>query len=250
AWVRVDLPAELFMYYGGEPLDDDPETVWQGFHAVWHVDDVLIGRDSAGSFDLIDVSGPPAAVDGVVGRGAELEESNENIGDSMCAPGSFKLTALSSFSYSLWVKRGVQIGEFDMPFDAGGNSRVYGGFSIEIGLADWKAGIADEVDIGYSLVPIGGSNNEWQHLAVSLERGTPSMIRTYLDGISAQSVMTTEGDITTTEPICLGGRYKFTGQVDEARIHDGALGAEWYAAEFVTADPQYLDFGPQEDVAP
>ena len=41
-------------------------------------------------------------------------------------------------------------------------------------------------------------------------------------------------------------RARHHRRVDEARIHDGALDRDWYAAEFATADPAYLSFGLQE----
>ena len=245
AWVRVELPSDFYMYYGGDAIADEPALVWQGFHAVWHVDDVTVGRDSTGSFNLTEVPDPPVAVAGIIGRGAELEETGEDIGSAMCAPSSQTLT-LSSFSYSLWVKQGQQVGQFDQPFDTGGNSSTIGGFGIEIATTDWKAVISDADNNSNSQVPIGASTNDWQHLAVSIERGAPSVMRTYLDGSLGEEVVTTEEDITTTVPICLGGRSRFSGQVDEVRIHEGALDRDWYAAEFATAKPAYLSFGLQE----
>lgn len=131
AWVRVTLArrTEIVMRYGGDTVVPDPTAAWGDlFSAVWHLDgDGNEEKDSTRSDNDVATPGTrqtPAAVKGKIGGARKYMDANTEAEKSgLCGTPAHLLVPTGSFAVSMWINAGPAVGQWSMPFEAGGLHR-------------------------------------------------------------------------------------------------------------------------------
>jgi hypothetical protein len=259
-WIRVptlDATTTIYAYWdnfgGDEVAPDDPFPSAQ-YLAVWHLTEATAGYpDSSGRFNtartVLITERPARAQDGVVGGAVRFDDAAPTPIHAPAVP-LFELPA-ESFSYSLWVRVDENVGEFDMPLYCGGEPNV-AGYNIELGINDWNAGLStgDGVNARYPSLAAQGDIGELHHLAVVVDRFGREML-TYFDGALADAQTLDIADVAATGPLTIGrgDAFPYSGVVDEVRLYDGEVEAEWFAAEHeIYSDPDAVALGARESL--
>ena len=252
AWVRLPSwtagePLDIHLRFGEEALApaNDPADVWpEGFLAVLHLDEPLTGStrdvqlDSSGDGqDAVAINGMAAEqiVEGVVGEGvafAGAEDELQFVGNTFAG-------TLDSSTISIWGRVDSD-GSIENPFF----SRVNGdNLYPRCRVRPDKDGalqcqtIVDEVPIalraGASVVPRG----QWHHAAITFEAST-GVFALYANGeFITEEIMAAIPQGGGTYVPQLGRIEEFgslIGVLDEFRVVDHPLPAEWIAADEVS----------------
>jgi hypothetical protein len=239
-WARVpSLPPSttpLYLYYGGAATASRSSTWGPQFAGVWHLSQP--GPDAPDSTshtnNLAPISQPATPTDaaGIAGHARSLDgDDSLDAGDP--SDGSLDF-ATASFSYTTWIFQTQVSGPFDMPFYKGGPSAGQPGYCLILGSGQWQAKVHDGtafVDPSFGDEP--SFANRWVHLAAVVDRATATF-SVYADGafVTSQSLAQL-GELDTANPFAIGrgNDAAFRGRVDEARIYNVALSADWIAAE-------------------
>jgi hypothetical protein len=255
AWVRVPVlqPGTMIeLHYGdlafaaggsADPVFDER------FVAVWHLsrlpyDDSVSGRDAV-------ANGSVLGTDGIMGDAFEAQPSAW-----LSIPDDAALDfAGDSFSYSVWVKATTFLNDWDTPWYRGGTSHTDAGYVFELGLDGWKALVSDGGGGGDpSIATAGlmdGSIGDWYHLVAVVNRSTGEL-RGYVDGV-LDGLDTTLPQVGSTTSASMASISRptnsFSGAIDEVRIVNVALEADWIAIEHANLeDPAFFTVGPEEAV--
>jgi hypothetical protein len=244
AWVKLPVLREdqdtiIYLYYGGT-LAEPPQrgAAWgSAFTAVWH----LPGSPSDGTANAHDgtATAQAASRPSLMGSASEFD----GVDDQAIVMDAGLDFGTSSFSYSAWVHVTSNQGGFDMPFWNGGSSSSYAGYDLELGTANWNAGLSD--GNSNTLVPFGPDTDfmeRWVHLFVVVDRDA-GQVQTFADGqLRALRGISSWGSLSATDGVRFGGMNstnRFVGLLDEVRIYGRKIDQDWVAAEHANlATPQ------------
>ncbi len=255
AWVRIPTltaasPTDIFLHYGDDSASDrqDPANTWPSSTiAVWHlvaeplnalVDEYpnSVAADFHGSAQETQ---RPVVADGIAGGGVLLDGIDDSIlieqaqaGVSALDPGA------DSFSLSMWVNVSTAADTFDQPWVKGNGQSGAPGASLQLGVGSWALRIADTDNDAASLSfgSLADFTNRWVHVVLVIDRvnGTAGM---FIDGaaVSAPPINLNSqniGTIASSDNARIGGNsFVFRGAIDEVRVFDAALSANFIAAE-------------------
>lgn len=244
-WVRVPSLSSgtttLFLYYGSTATTTNPAAVWGSlFKGVWHLSDPA-GSTSANDSTAADhdigqsvTAAVPVAAAGVAGLGRQHDGVDDRFELADPVDGSLDV-GTSSFSFSIWVNATANVGQFDQPIFKGGTSNGNPGYCFMLGTGSWSAKLHDGTDFinaNFAAAPI---NNQWVHLAAVVDRsGAQDTAAAYVNGTRISIVNFALGSFNSPNDFRIGegsGGAAFEGFTDEARIYNGALTADWIAAE-------------------
>ena len=259
AWVApASLPpgeTTLYLYYDG-PAEPHTSPWSGGFVGAWHM--VLAGGAVADSAGGHTVSGSgsaiPASAVGIVGSAAAFDGVSSELSIADPPDGSLDF-GTQSFSFSVWVDVTQSVGMYDIPIYKGGGSPCDNGYDMELGTHPWKTGIADgsqkaEITFGMESQFLGG----WVQLVTVVDRGS-SLLVGYVNGAAVPSTdISAIGsvDSTTSFRISDAQSAPFNGLIDEPRVYNRALSADWVALEYanLARRSQTVTFGAQETQTP
>ncbi|MEM9325816.1 MAG: DUF2341 domain-containing protein [Bacteroidota bacterium] len=241
AWVKTDLTAssskEIYMYYGNStvsgPSDDVANTWNSNYEAVLHFNSDA--RDAIGT-----VTSPTETstsyVNGIIGGAVDLEEGSSAHIDTEV---NFAATISSNLTLSSWVNvesatnDGAIIGEF-LAMDP-----TYRGFLLW--MDDGTDGFAFGVSPGSTLERIGEDYavpslvGNWHHVVGTWDGST---IRLYVDGAQVRSASVSGTLSDAALDASFGSNFGggadrlFDGSIDEGRILDATLDANWVLTEY------------------
>ena len=265
-WVKVPSYCEgaaITARYGGTFANARPAAtgVWSGYTGVWHLGDLDATSSTYGSYPNstatagIDGEKAEASVadeKGVLGKSVMISQSTSKQGEGYKLGGVFvsdsgagsPLDLGDTFAISGWFKHK----DFDYYYDklfgkrkkASNQESPNGAFAIEIGnngsehnvTACGAASNATKLNFKTSL------KNSWSHIAFVYEG---KFCRVYQNG----SLIGTSAIVEVTNnnaPLCFGnltggygngtGDSAWAGWIDEVRLADGVLSAEYLAAEY------------------
>jgi hypothetical protein len=261
-WTRVPslAPATttiVYVYYGGPSSTTNAAAVWPTarFKGVWHLSDPA---SAAGAAD----STPAANTLGAIGTGIPTHEAgvagfardHDGVDDELTiadpVDGSLDV-GTQSFAYSVWMNSGGSVGPFDNPFFKGGTSNSNPGYCIMTGtLNPWIGKLHDGT--AFLEMSLGApANSQWLHVAIVVDRApNPDRATAYVNGVQTDQQNITLGSFATQREFSLGagsGGARFRGLVDEARIYNTALTADWIATEHANlATPGFIAKGAEE----
>jgi hypothetical protein len=140
---------------------------------------------------------------------------------------------LRSFAYSTWVLAGVGVTPYDIPFHKGGSSGVNAGYDFELGTGVWEASISDGALSMSGFGIEADFQGRWTHLVGVIDRDA-DRFETYANGsLRASAPLDGLGSIDTNDPLLIGRDiYFFHGAIDEPRVYQRALSADWIATEY------------------
>ncbi|PIR97688.1 MAG: hypothetical protein COT91_00195 [Candidatus Doudnabacteria bacterium CG10_big_fil_rev_8_21_14_0_10_41_10] len=247
AWVEVPFVSststrDILMYFGNPGASYQPtnEAVWDSdYRGVFHLPNgaTLGVRDStANNNDGTDNSA--SATNGKIDGAASLNNSTSNIDTGLT---NFA-TGAAAKSFSMWVYKTNT--EVDVPFGygAGSTKQMFGTYIDNVSVYFWGYGGVGNGDYDSNL---DITLNNWNHIAMTYD-GTD--VRTYVNG-QAGSVTTvalnTGSTCSTMGENCSNGANRFGGSLDELRVTDSTLSADWIATEYQNqSDPDtFYSFG-------
>lgn len=255
AWVRVPSlgPGTVIeLHYGdaafaaggsSSPVFDDR------FVAVWHLSRTPFSDSVSGRMAL--PNGTVQGTDGILGDAFDAQPKSW-----LDVPDDDALDfGLQSFSYSVWVKASAFAGEWDTPWYKGGTSQAQAGYVFELGQNGWRALISDGTASGDTSIAtaslMNGVLGEWFHLVAVVNRSTGEL-RGYVDGVldGLDNTLSQVGSTTTSFTASISrSTNAFAGAIDEVRIFDVPLDADWIAVEHANLeDPGFATWGPEETV--
>lgn len=247
-WVRVPSLAAgqqtLYLYYGGPPDTTTAADVWSaGFAAVWHLGDLL---DSTGHGHTLGAGAQaPTAVGGIAGSARYFDGSVP----SLAASATGLDFPTSSFSFSAWLDLATSPSNYAEALYHGGINNPHPGYCLLVG-PEWDAKIHDGMN-NYSDPSLGVPATlvgQWHQVAGVVDRGQHT-VTAYTDGIANEgSNAQPVGSIASTEAVEIGhaDMAPFAGTVDEVRIYDHVLSADWIAAEHDNlAKPGFVTVGAE-----
>jgi len=260
-WTRVPAlpPATstiLYVYYGGPTSTTNAPDVWPParFKGVWHLSDpasTAIAADSTAAGHTLGSMGTaiPTHEPGVAGlaRGHDGVDDELQIGDP--ADGSLDV-GMQSFAVSVWLNSAGAVGTFDNPFFKGGTSPGSPGYCVITGSQNpWLGKLHDGASyLELTLAPPASS--QWLHVAIVVDRSTsPARGVAYVNGVQTDQQTITLGSLDTQRELSIGAGSgsAYRGLVDEARIYNTALTADWIATEYANlATPGFITKGTEE----
>lgn len=191
AWVRVPqlVPpsTSIYLYYGGPPSTLVAPVWSDDFAGVWHFGHVLGEADSTSHEH--DLGAPPAQLpaptDGIAGGARRYDGVDDSLCVGQVGDPSLEVGA-ASFSYSVWVRAGAGVDDFDMPMWKGGGNAGQRGYELELGTGGWTFNVADDVRVvqGYFGLAIVG---RWVNVVVVVDRSNDMAVG-YIDGGAAAQV--------------------------------------------------------------
>jgi hypothetical protein len=230
-------------------IDDGRQCASNLNRSAWYSFDEISGtvaNDLAGANQGTLMNGAAHLTNGKSGAALVLDGTN----DYVEAPASSLLdVGTGDFSFDGWLRPntlGTTQVIFDKRVGSGSTLRGYSfflyGSQIGVQLAD-SSGYSNYLSSSVSHLADGA----WHHVAVSVQRNSPTGIRFYVDGVA----LTTTGNpttriasLTTSSPLRIGTRTTdtaltgwFGGAIDEIAFYRRALTPAEVAA-IVTADSQ------------
>ena len=261
-WTRVPtLPNAamtiLYMYYGGPATATNAAAVFPTarFKGVWHLSDMTpaLAADSTPHAHALGTGGMaiPSSQLGVAGNGRMHDGVDDLLQIADPVDGSLDV-GTQSFAYSVWLKSSGTVDMYDNPFFKGGTSTNNPGYCLMTGTFNpWIGKLHD----GNAFVEIeltqATTLDAWLHMVIVLDRSTtPAKGRGYVNGIMQSEINVTLGSLNTTRELSLGagsGGALYHGLLDEVRIYNTALTADWIATEYANlAVPGFLMKGNEE----
>lgn len=253
AWVRIPTldyndDTEIYIYYGNATVSTDPSATatWDtNFAGVWHLHDDFLDASSNnndgtnyGSTDVL----------GKIGQGQDFDGTDDEITIADDASISFGDSGSESpFSISAWVNRDSaterdmivskdnNVTDLEFEFWVGNSDRL--NFYLEDAENDLLAIKSTAAVVG----------NNWTHLVATYDgSGLYSGLALYVDGVQLTggavvdiSTGTWNGISQQNWELDIGegayndnDDYDFRGIIDEVRIANNALSADWIATEY------------------
>ena len=246
SWVRIPalsptVNTTIYLYYGNASVFTNQSTTstWNSnYLSVWHMEDLSDsspnGNTLANTNTVINTSGSIGSAREFDGDGDYLEDQN----------GGVYLDGLSDFSISLWVKAnatGTDRGLFITKTPGGNDNRL--GLRADAagttGTNVWRSTIRATDSNQKHESSSGAVNTSWQYLTMTR---TPSvMTKFYIDGspdTPAWTGNTRSGNTNLASTLIIGQGLKdgatssWAGLIDEMRILDVELSADWVATEY------------------
>jgi len=249
-WVRVPslplaTPTTVFLYYGGPPTVGSPAATWSSsvFAGVWHLSEsgttVNDSTSTANQLGVLGTDTSPSTASGITGvaRGPTLSTDRLSVVDNDTLD-----FASVSFSFSTWVHQTATNDQYDMPIYKGGTNSCCAGWGLLLGSGSWDVKIHDGGGTNangtdWESVGFGDEStfrNRWVHLVGVVDR-TANQLRAYADGaFTGMQSITGIGALTSSQNFAIGkgsGGQWFNGLIDETRVYNTALTAEWIATE-------------------
>ena len=260
-WTRVpSLPPAtstiLYLYYGGPASTTNATGVWPAtrFKGVWHLSEpssIAAAADSTAAGHTLGTTGTaiPTHEPGIAGlaRGHDGIDDELQIGDP--ADGSLDV-GMQSFAVSMWINSAGAVGSFDNPLFKGGTSPGSPGYCVITGMQNpWLGKLHDGTNyLELALAP--PTNGQWVHVAIVVDRvASPARSLGYINGVQTDQQNLTLGSLDTQRELSIGAGSgsPYRGLVDEARIYNTALTAEWIATEYANlATPGFITKGAEE----
>ncbi|MDW7693102.1 DUF2341 domain-containing protein [Flammeovirgaceae bacterium SG7u.111] len=231
AWVKIPaltngvLP-EIYMYYGNlSETDLSTTATWSAaYKGVWHLDSHL--ESATDATDRNGLNFGTVNTEGMVGD-AQLFNGNDYI--SVADNTDFRFTATDDYTVSFWMYQDEKPGEEMGIVTKAGESNDYYGFWNE---ANDKWDFAQDGPTNYN-----ARIQSWHYIIMVQTGGSKKEL--YVDG----QLWTTEGlaaDADGLGDLVFGANKKngvqfenyFSGKLDEIRIQNRAVTAEWVEAEY------------------
>ncbi len=246
-WVRIPslsptVDTDIYLYYGksGVYTDQSDTTTWNNnYLAVWHLEDLT---DAAGTYILTDHNTAVNAA-GYLGNAREFDGDGDDLEETKA--GTY-LDGLSNFTVSLWVKantvgtdrgliyardpdgldRRLMIRQ-DAAGEKGGGTNVYRTAMLVASTSKQRHESSN-----------GSATTNWQHLTMGRTDGTSTNF--YIDGsLDTPSWKNTRSGTTNKSTKLLigkgskdGATSSWAGLIDEVRISNVELSADWIATEY------------------
>lgn len=232
-WVSVPTLApgtqHLYLYYGGPADTTQATAVWSGFAAVWHMSGF---SDSTGNGHLLSATGGPAPAQtgGIAGLARNF------VGVQLAATPSGLDFSSGSFTVSLWLDLGANPSDYVEPLFHGGTSPSHAGYSLLAG-PQWVMKVIDtnrneqDTTFGDGTTLVG----DWHQLVGVVDRGPAQTITAYADGaMKDPEDISNLGSLLGSDEPALGhtDAAQFFGALDEVRIYNGVLPADWIAVAY------------------
>jgi len=246
-WVNIPslsptVDTDIYLYYGRSDIytDQSDTTTWNSnYLGVWHLEDLT---DAAGASTLTDHNTAVNA-SGYLGSAREFDGDGDDLED---LNGDVYLDGLSSISVSMWVKAdavGTDRGLFygtepdaldrrlmlrqDAAGEKGGGTNVYR-TSFLLGTNNKQRHESSN----------GSATTNWQHLTMAWTDGAGTNL--YIDGAldTPSWTITRSGSTNKSDRLLIGKGSKdgatssWDGLIDEVRISNVELSADWIATEY------------------
>jgi hypothetical protein len=240
---------DFYIYFGNSSATDydysdtyGRNAVWSGYEAVWHMSQTSSLVDSTGVYDSVSASGTRTLIDGRVGKGVALSGNGRfSMGNVLDKGGTVPYT-LSAWFYlnsNPAVNQAI----------AGKNttSSPFKGYELIIGdTSRFGTNIGSHYGTGQYVSRRTSLNSintiTWYH-GVATYNGskTHGGINVYRDGIVNNNLNAgagwTSGNSSSAANWTIGSRNNssqlpFAGRVDEVRLSNVVLSADWIATEY------------------
>ena len=258
AWVKTDLSSTVdtivTMYYGN-PLkesQENPAEVWgYNYAGVWHLGESSGGALDSTSFGSSGSVSAGVARDsvGVVGSCYEFNGANGNVNFGDPSDGHFDF-GVNSFSYSFWVRVDQSTSYYQLPLFKGGTTTSDAGYECETNTAgtDLKAEVSDgttQVISDSTSITFG----QWMYIVAVVDVGT-NLLKFYRDGVlvGTSKDISSLGDVSNSQNLQLSPlSYPLDGAIDEVRVMNKALTAEWISTEYKNQNnpASFYTIGPE-----
>lgn len=269
-WVRVPSMAagtEITIYYGNpKPLFGIPpaKDTWRDYAGVWHLDEAegAVARDSAGVSDGTISSKASKVASAVLGGGLTMGTTAAKNGPCVTVPKSVGLdNCIGAFAVSGWAKFNTD-GNWGYFFSRK-SADSYSSWGVQCcgasnnGRQDkvrlWSNGVSDQDQFATTTMNNAfKTGNDWAKYQFVY---TGTEIKTYVNGAFVSTATATPGAaVNGSLDFAIGGLVgtdnhgTLPAQHDEVKIHAGAVGAEWAAAEYAQETGVFGTYGAAEQV--
>ena len=259
AWVKVPsiialTPVDIFLYFGNPDATDQQNVTgtWSaGYRGVWHLsqDPAAPGApmlDSTATGKHGAAEGNPQSVPGIVANALSFDGDDRLVMED--AEGALDFQDNESFSFSLWA--------LVTTYTNGGDTllqRYHAGVGWLIDMQPgeyWSAGVFNGEATTYATL---GADTEflgrWSHLVCVVDR-EHSNVHVYAHGAFAAESPLTVGSVVSPEALQLSpGGNPCIATIDEVRVLEKAVSADWVALEHRNLDPEaepFVTLGPLE----
>jgi len=144
------------------------------------------------------------------------------------------------------------VGLYDQPLFKGGTSSGNPGYCLFLGSSAWTGKIHDGSSFHTPELAPSPQLNQWVHVVMVIDRGTPATVRAFMNGVETDSTALTLGSLSSGSPLTIGagsGGSRFQGSIDEVRIYDRVLSAPWIATEHANlTSASFLTVGAQQQL--
>ncbi|MHA2332891.1 MAG: DUF2341 domain-containing protein, partial [Candidatus Hodarchaeales archaeon] len=243
AWVRVPGLSStedtiISMYYGNNVLEnqESPERIWDSNYAgVWHLNEASGDTQDSTSYGTGGTvsGGITQGVDGLIDGAQEYDgtDGQVNYGDPVDGHLDF---GTGNFSFSMWVYL-APIAQYSYPIYKGSNDDLVSGYCLYHRNTDGQLMIsAGDGTLRYRT---GSSfsipTNTWLHVVGVIDRGS-NLLRLYMNGTELSTTdITAMGNVDSSLDLVLARTSRSPdGFIDEFRLADVALSADWIATEY------------------
>lgn len=259
-WVKVPTVSNnntdyIWMYYDNPLAPDNqaPTSVWDSNHkAIYHMTNgsVFSGTDSTG----VNTGNITSATttSGKVGLGGSFNGT------------SSKIIAPASSSLDVSTGTGITVSGWFYPGDVGGmRPLIEWGNSGSFGVHMWN--YPQSGNIYVNVVDSSGGNHTfqtsgspltasaWQHVGFTYNKSTGA-VALYHNGTSQSISSSNIGAFTPKTNLDFnighrpysGGQYYYSGSTDEVRVSDVVRSADWFKAEYNSANNTMNSFSSEE----
>lgn len=252
-WVKVPsvshtVNTTIYIYYGNSSISTSQCTasaVWgSNWKGVWHLPNgsTLTANDSTSNANNGTFSSPTATTGQMDGGAAYTAVGGITVTNSA----SINISGTNVLSLSAWVKRAAtNTTGIILNKEQGGT----GGYSFSIGVSPATTNQIKLTKYGVVDITIGTfpADTNWHHL-VAVFSGTGVVV--YIDGVSNATSGNSSNFNATTNPLQIGGISSsvWNGSIDEARVSNTALSADWVKAEYnnQSSPSTFYSVGSQE----
>ncbi len=239
AWVRIptldyDDDTQIYMYYGNSSVTTDPSTAatWDShYQAVWHLNEAVTAGGNTGTHLDATSNGRNAGQDGnegvssgQIGNCQLFDGGDDQI--SLPAPGSYTNLTLSIWINHNSIGNNVQrylnlSDDFVLRFDganSGTNNQVH--FYVRDGVGTISS-LREDDDL---------TTGAWFHIAGTYDGNDQYL---YINGVEVETATPgfALGALATTHSLSAAAET-MNGLLDEARVSNIALSADWIATEY------------------
>jgi hypothetical protein len=261
-WVSIptlvlDGTTWLHLYYGGAAASSTAPKVWSpGYKGVWHMSGGPLAdteADSTTNAHPITQAVPSSVAGSGVGAGDRgRARAFDGVDDTFSAPdpldGSLDV-GTTDFSVSMWLDNVASTGLYDPPFYKGGTNPGNPGYSVFAGSSGWSGKIMDAsgqfINPPFCTTPIYGA---WTHIVMSIQRSPSNQSTSYLDAVQVLQFGFNLQNFNDNAGLVIGGIVTyFHGSIDEIRVYDRTLSADWVTTEYANlAAPDFITVGTQQ----
>jgi len=246
-WVRIPslsptVNDTIFLYYGNSDVyvDQSTTSTWNSdYLSVWHLEDLYDSTPNAhtltNNLTVVNTSGALGSAREFDGDGDYLEDQN----------GAIYLDQLDSITVSIWAKadaigtdRGLYIAKTPSGNDNKLSLRADASGTTNAGAADvWKTTVRASDGNQRHETSANQVTTSWQNLTLSRAAGVATNF--YIDGSANSGVNATirSGSTQGAQTFIIGqgiqdgATSSWDGLVDEIRVSDVVLSADWIATE-------------------